>query len=62
MGIQAIDVFRLEARDGATFVREEESWAGPVARLFRGSLQRTLDRSLQEGVRALKEAAERRDQ
>jgi hypothetical protein len=61
MGIRAIDVFRLEARDGTTFVREEESWGGPVARVLRGSLQPTLDRSLQDGVRALKEAAERRD-
>jgi hypothetical protein len=62
MGIRAIDVFRLEARDGTTFVREEESWGGPVARVLRGSLQRTLDRSLEEGVRALKEAAERHEQ
>jgi hypothetical protein len=61
MGIRAIDVFRLEARDGTTFVREEESWGGPVARMLRKSLQRTLDRSLQEGVRALKDAAEHRD-
>jgi uncharacterized protein YndB with AHSA1/START domain len=60
-GIRAIDVFRLEARDGTTFVREEESWGGPVARMLRKSLQRTLDRSLQEGVRALKDAAEHRD-
>jgi hypothetical protein len=60
MGIRAIDVFRLEARDGTTFVREEESWRGPVARMLRGSLQRTLDRSLREGVRALMDAAERR--
>jgi hypothetical protein len=60
MGIRAIDVFRLEARDRTTLLREEESWGGPVARMLRGALQRTLDRSLQDGVRALKEAAERR--
>jgi hypothetical protein len=60
LGIRAIDVFHLEPRDGATFVREEESWGGPVARVLRRSLQRTLDRSLQDGVRALKEEAERR--
>jgi hypothetical protein len=60
MGLRAIDVFRLEARGETTLVREEESWGGPVARVLRTSLQRTLDRSLQEGVRAPKEAAERR--
>ena len=60
MGIRAIDVFQLDAHDGTTLVREEESWNGLVARLLRKPLQRTLDRSLENGLRHLKEAAEQR--
>ena len=58
MGIRAIDVFQLDAHDGTTLVREEESWKGLVPRLFRKPLQRTLDRSLENGLRNLKAAAE----
>jgi hypothetical protein len=58
MGIRAVDVFHFDAHDGATLVRQEESWSGPVARLFRKRLQRTLDRSLENGLRSLKAAAE----
>jgi hypothetical protein len=60
MGIRAVDVFHLDAHEGTTLVREEESWDGLVARLFRKSLQRTLDRSLENGLRYLKAAAEHR--
>jgi hypothetical protein len=58
MGIRAIDVFHLDAHDGATLVRQEESWSGLVARVFRKRLQWTLDRSLENGLRSLKAAAE----
>jgi hypothetical protein len=58
MGISAVDVFHLDAHDGSTLVREEESWNGLVARLFRKRLQRTLDRSLENGLQSLKAAAE----
>jgi len=60
MGIRAVDVFSLEGRDGVTIVREEESWSGLVARLFRHSLQRMLDRSLESGLQLLKAASEQR--
>jgi hypothetical protein len=60
MGIRAIDVFQLDAHDGTTLVREAESWNGLVARLLRKPLQRTLDRSLENGLRHLKAAAEQR--
>jgi hypothetical protein len=60
MGIKAFHVWRLEPRNGKTFVRTEESFAGLVARLLRGSLQKTLDKSLAEGLRYLKAEAERR--
>ncbi len=60
MGIDAIHVYRLEPRDGNTFVRTKESYEGLVARLFRGPLQKTLDKALVEGLRHLKAEAERR--
>ena len=58
--IDAIHVYRLEARDGKTFVRTKESYEGLVARLFRGPLQKTLDAALEEGLGHLKAEAERR--
>ena len=60
MGIKAIDTFRLEPRDGGTFVREAESWEGLVVRLFAGRLRRTLQSSLESGLADLKAEAERR--
>jgi uncharacterized protein YndB with AHSA1/START domain len=59
LGINAIHLYRLEPRDGKTFVRTEESYEGLVARLFRGPLQKTLDRALEDGLRYLKAEAER---
>jgi uncharacterized protein YndB with AHSA1/START domain len=58
LGIRAIHVYRLEPRDGATFVRTEESYEGLVARLLRGPLQKTLDRALAGGLRSLKAEVE----
>jgi hypothetical protein len=43
-----------------TFVRTKESYEGLVARLFRGPLQKTLDKALDEGLQHLKAEAERR--
>ena len=59
-GLNAIHVYALEARDGTTVVRTEESYDGLVARLFRGRLQKTLDHALVSGLRHLKAEAERR--
>ena len=59
-GIKAKHVYRLEPRGEATFVRTQESYDGFVARLLRGSLQRTLERALSDGLRHLKTEAERR--
>jgi uncharacterized protein YndB with AHSA1/START domain len=59
-GIEAMHVYALEARDGVTLVRTEESYHGLVARLFRGRLQKTLESSLASGLRQLKAEAERR--
>jgi uncharacterized protein YndB with AHSA1/START domain len=60
-GLKAMHVYVLEARDGITFVRtEEESYDGLVARLFHTRLQKTLDGTLESGLRHLKAEAERR--
>jgi hypothetical protein len=59
-GIEAMRVYALEARDGVTLVRTEESYDGLVPRLFRGRLQRALEDSLERGLRQLKAEAERR--
>jgi hypothetical protein len=59
-GLKAIHVYALEARNGKTLVRTEESYDGLVARLFRARLQKTLDGALESGLRHLKAEAERR--
>jgi len=60
LGIEAMHVYALEADDPVTRVRTEESYDGLVARLFRGRLQKSLDSSLESGLRHLKAEAERR--
>ena len=59
-GLHALHVYVLEARDGGTVVRTEESYDGLMAHLFRGRLQKTLDRNLESVLRHLKVEAERR--
>jgi hypothetical protein len=39
----------------------EESYEGLVARVLRGSLQKTLDKALEQGLAHLKREVERRD-
>jgi hypothetical protein len=41
-------------------VETDESFSGMLARLLRGSLQKQLDRALEEGLEHLKREAERR--
>jgi hypothetical protein len=60
LGIREIHFWWLEARDGSTFVRTEESYDGAVAWLFRRPLQKTLDRALANGLRHLKAEVEGR--
>ena len=60
MSIKAMHEWHLESRDGGTLVKTEESFSGLLARLFRGSLQKTLDKSTSEGLEHLKREAERR--
>ena len=60
LGIRAIHVYRLEPRGERTLVSTEESYEGLPARLFRGPVQKTLDTALVDGLRYLKDEAERR--
>ena len=60
MSIKAMHEWHLESRDGGTLVKTEETFSGLLARLFRGSLQKTLDKSTSEGLEHLKREAERR--
>jgi uncharacterized protein YndB with AHSA1/START domain len=60
LGIDALHVYRLEPRDGKTFVSTEESYDGLTARVFRGPLRKTLKSALDSGLRQLKAEAERR--
>ena len=60
LGIKAVDSWHLQPQEGTTLVREDESWDGVVARVFRRPLQKTLDRSLENGLRHLKAEAEQR--
>ena len=57
--ISAIHVWRFEERDGGTHVETEESFSGFLVRLLRGTLQKQLDRALEEGLGHLKREAER---
>jgi len=59
-GLEAFHVYALEARNGVTVVRTEESYDGLVARLLRRRLQKTLDGALESGLRHLKAEAEHR--
>jgi len=59
-GIRAIHVWELEGQAYGTKVHTEESFEGPVARLFRGFARRTLARALDQSTQALKAEAESR--
>jgi hypothetical protein len=58
--IDAYHEWWLEPRDGGTHVRTEEAFYGLLARLLRGPLQKTLDKSFADALERLKREAERR--
>ena len=62
LGINAIHVWRIEARDGHSVLTTEESWEGLMARLFRKYSQRTIDKAVSDGLVHVKSEAERRAQ
>jgi hypothetical protein len=59
LGIRARHLHTLELRNRSTVVRTEESFEGPVARLFGRRLQKTLDTALRSELRHLKAESER---
>jgi hypothetical protein len=58
LGIRALNSWLLQPRGANTIVWEEETFDGLVARLFRAPLQKSLDRSLHNGLHHLKAEAE----
>ena len=60
LSIAALHEWRFEGRDGGTHVETDESFSGLLARLLRGSLQKQLDRALEDGLEHLRREAERR--
>jgi hypothetical protein len=58
--IDAYHEWWLEPRDGGTFVRTEEAFFGLLARVLRGPLKKTLDRSFADALERLKREAEGR--
>ena len=60
LGINAIHVWRLESKDSKTIVKTEESWEGLIPWIFRGPMQKILQKSIDVGLQYLKTEAERR--
>jgi uncharacterized protein YndB with AHSA1/START domain len=60
LSIKAVHEWHFEPSNGGTRVETEESFSGLLARLFRGPLQKTLDRSTESGLEHLKRESERR--
>lgn len=59
MGIKAVHVWKLEATNGKTLARTEESWEGPLTHVMRGRTQEMLQKSIDSGLQYLREEAER---
>jgi len=60
LGIRATHVWELTKKGTGTLVHTEESFEGPVARLFRGFARKTLAKALAQGITSLKTEAESR--
>jgi len=61
-GIRAMHVWTFEALPAGTRVRSEESFEGLLPRWFPTRMRRLLEKSLQQGLAALKDTAEARVQ
>jgi hypothetical protein len=59
-GIFAIHIWQMEPQDGRTVVKTEESWDGLIVHIFRKSMQKKLDESINSGLQYLKIEAEKR--
>jgi hypothetical protein len=60
MGLRALHRWSFEAAGEKTVVRTVETWDGPLARVLRRPLQKTLTNAVRGGLSALKGEAERR--
>jgi hypothetical protein len=58
--IDAYHEWWLEPRANGTFVRTEEKFYGLLARVLRGPLKKTLDKSFADALERLKRECERR--
>ncbi len=56
----AVHVWRMERQGAGTRVLTEESWSGPLARVFARFLRKTVKQALDQGLPALKSEAEGR--
>jgi len=59
MTIKAIHVYKLSPKDGKTVVSTAESWEGLLARTLKGTMQKSLQKSLDTGLVYLKDAVEK---
>lgn len=60
LGMSCSHVWKLEAVDGCTRVRTEESLEGLIAWLLRGSAKKQLTRKIADWLKYMKAVAERR--
>lgn len=58
-GLRAVHNWILENKDGHTVLYVEESMEGPLARLFRSKLNRTLEKSLTTWLSLLRKQSEK---
>ena len=54
MGIKAVHIWKLEAKENSTIVKTEESWKGPLTHLMKGKTQKMLQESIDSGLKYLK--------
>lgn len=60
MGIDAVHVWEIEAVEGGSRVRTEESWSGLIVRLFAPMMKGQLQKSMDGGLQHLKAELQRR--
>ena len=61
MGIDAVHVWEIEAVDGGSRVRTEESWSGIIVRLFAPMMKGQLQKAMDGGLRHLRAALHQRE-
>ncbi len=59
MGIKAVHLWNIDFIDEKTVVTTEESWDGIIVRLMKGTMQKSLQKSIDAGLEYLKIESER---